>query len=69
MVDIKEVKKLMIDADLKPKDLAALIGVTTSAFHKKLNGKMAFTVRDMDVMITRLDIENPKTIFFKQEVS
>ena len=69
MIDIKSIRKLMIDADMKPKDMAELFGVSTSALNKKLNGKIAFTLRDIDTMINTFGIDNPKEIFFKQEVS
>ena len=50
-------------------DLCAYIGISKSAFYKKLNGKSEFTRREIEMICQRLELDSPVDIFFADKVS
>lgn len=42
------------------------LGISHSAFSRKLNGKSEFTCNEIKYLIRELDIENPEAIFFDE---
>lgn len=49
-------------------DLCAYIGISKSAFYKKLNGKSEFTRREIERICQRLELDSPVDIFFAEKV-
>ena len=49
--------------------IIAALGISRSAFYRKLNGKSAFTVNEMQKLTEILEINNPVKVFFKEKVS
>lgn len=45
------------------------IGISTSAFYRKLKGSTEFTREEISVIVNRLQIKDPKEIFFPELVS
>ncbi len=50
-------------------ELCAYIGISKSAFYKKLNGKSEFTRGEIEKICQRLDLTSPVEIFFADKVS
>ncbi len=50
-------------------DLCAHIGISKSAFYKKLNGKSEFTRREIEMICQCLELDSPVEIFFAEKVS
>ena len=50
-------------------ELCAFIGISKSAFYKKINGKSEFTRGEIVKICQRLGLESPVDIFFAEKVS
>ena len=50
-------------------DVAKAIGISKSAFSKKMNGKSEFMLSEIRKIMKVLDLESPIPIFFAKEVS
>lgn len=49
--------------------LSKEIGISKSAFSKKINGKSEFTLGEIQKMVDVLELESPIPIFFAPKVS
>lgn len=49
--------------------LAKAIGISKSAFSKKINGKSEFTLSEIQGIVEVLGLESPVPIFFAKRVS
>lgn len=58
-----EMKQVGVD------ELCAFIGISKSAFYKKINGKSEFTRGEIEKICQRLDLSSPVEIFFAEKVS
>ena len=50
-------------------ELCAYIGISKSAFYKKINGKSEFTRGEIEKICRRLDLASPVDVFFADKVS
>lgn len=62
-------KAQMVLKDYNARDVSSLLGISASAFYRKLNGKSDFTRGEMEQLIKILEIENPIEFFFNAKVS
>ena len=69
MVDTKQLRAIIYLKGFKMSDVAAHLGITASAFYRKMNGRSRFSLKECGLLIELLDIENSIDIFFKKEVS
>ena len=51
------------------KDVSKRIGISRSAFYRKMNGTSEFTQTEIQKLIDTLKIESPMDIFFTPKVS
>lgn len=67
----KEVRKLMIDNNVKTKDLAKKLNISRSTLYKKLQGDLEFTRKEINVIIAEFKLTDNEVIriFFDQKVS
>ena len=49
--------------------LSREIGISKSAFSKKINGKSEFTLSEIQGIVTVLKLDSPLPIFFAEKVS
>lgn len=49
--------------------LSREIGISKSAFSKKINGKSEFTLSEIQGIVSVLKLESPMPIFFAEKVS
>ncbi|MBE5801102.1 MAG: helix-turn-helix transcriptional regulator [Clostridiales bacterium] len=66
--------KLRLEYEMKRKGitvdaLCAHVGMSRSAYYRKLNGTSEFTQSEIQKIIDLLDLESPMGIFFAKEVS
>lgn len=64
MINTKEIKKLLIDKDLKIHDVAAYIGKSYSNTLLKINGKAPMTLQDAEKIQFLLDIDDSDFGFY-----
>jgi len=50
-------------------ELCDFIGISKSAFYKKINGKSEFTRGEIEKICQRLNLSSPVDIFFAEKVS
>lgn len=53
----------------KVKDFCKIVGISSSAFSKKINGKSEFTLGEIKRICNTLEIKDPMPIFFAEWVS
>ena len=58
MINTKEIKKLLIDKNLKIQDVAEYIGKSYSSTFAKINGKTPMTLDDAEKIQFLLDIDD-----------
>ncbi len=58
-----DIQKVSVD------ELCAYIGISKSAFYKKINGKSEFTRGEIEKICQRLNLASPVDIFFAEKVS
>jgi len=51
-----------------PADVAGEMGITLTSLYSKLGGRTDFKLSEAENLIHILDIENPVSIFFDQQV-
>lgn len=70
-MNINALKAKMVLEDVSAEKLAQEIGVSKSAFYRKLSGKTEFTREEIQKIINALHISNNDafTIFFESKVS
>lgn len=51
------------------KDMCDVLGISRSAFYRKMNEKSQFTKREIEIIVDFLDLGSPMGIFFKEKVS
>lgn len=54
---------------IKTKDLCGAIGISKSAFARKMSGSSDFTRKEIQLIIECLDIDDPMPVFFNEKVS
>jgi hypothetical protein len=59
----------MILKGVKAKDLCNEIGISKSAFARKMSGSSDFTRKEIQLIIGYLNIDDPMPIFFDDKVS
>lgn len=59
----------IIIADMTIKSLAEALGIDESTMYRKINDDGRFTRKEINSMIVLLKIDNPKEIFFAEEVA
>lgn len=64
MINVKEIKKLLIDQDLKTSDVATYIGKSYSNTLSKLNGKTSITLSEADKIQSLLGIDDNDFCFY-----
>lgn len=64
MINTKEIKKLLIDKNLKVNDLAMCIGKSYSNTMRKLNGKTAISLSEAEKIQFILDIDDSDFCFY-----
>lgn len=71
MLDVKALRHAMLDADCTMKDLANSCGICTSALYRRFNGKISFTLGEINRAVERLHLttEQRNQIFFAEKVS
>lgn len=50
-------------------DFCAEIGMSTSAFYRKLNGTSSFTLKEMIIISNKLGYETPNELFYSNSSS
>lgn len=66
--------KLKLEYEMKKNDITAqkmsdILGISKSAFYRKMNQTSDFTRNEMEIIINTLHLEDPMSIFFANEVS
>lgn len=64
MINTKEIKKLLIDKELKIQDVAEYIGKSYSNTLLKINGKTPMTLNDAEKIQELLEIEDSNFAFY-----
>ncbi len=54
---------------MKKEELCEALGMSRSAFYRKMNGISEFTLSEIQNIVNTLDLESPVPIFFSDEVS
>lgn len=54
---------------MKKEELCEALGMSRSAFYRKMNGISEFTLSEIQNIVSTLDLESPVPIFFSDEVS
>lgn len=65
---------LLLDYEMRKRGytrekLAAAIGISSSAFYRKCNGKSEFTLAEIKAITDILELSNMSEIFFAEKVS
>ena len=65
---------LLLDYEMRKRGyprakLAAAIGISSSAFYRKCNGKSEFTLAEIKAITDTLELSNMREIFFAEKVS
>lgn len=65
-MNTNELKKAMIDANMKAKDCAAVLGITESSFSRKMSGKTDFWSGEIIKLVKCLNLREAQimAIFF-----
>ena len=69
MFDKKKFKAQIILAGMTAKELAAHLGINESTLYRKINSDGNFTREEIGKITEILNIENPKEIFFADELA
>lgn len=66
-----EIRKLMLDKKMSSNELAEKLGISRSALYKKLEGKLEFTRKEIEILIKLFEIDEKRavSIFFTSQVS
>lgn len=66
MVDTNELRGVIAKRGLAQTDVAKMIGITPKTFYDRMS-KGVFGSDEIQIMIERLDIDNPMDIFFARQ--
>ncbi len=71
MLDVKALRHAMLDADCTAKALASACQICPSALYRRLNGKVSFTLGEINRAVDHLHLttEQRNQIFFAEKVS
>ena len=69
MFDIKKFKAQMVLKGFTGKQLADALNINESTFYRKLNDNGRFSREEINKMVDLLSIEDPKVIFFADELA
>lgn len=66
--------KLKLEYEMKKRGVTAIalcahLGISRSAYYRKVNGTSEFTQGEIQMIIDLLELESPMGIFFAQKVS
>lgn len=70
-MDVKELKAQMVRKDKSVDQMCAALGISRSAWFRKIGGESQFTQGEMMDLRNELDLDDQQTvaIFFDQDVS
>lgn len=68
-MDAKKLKIAIVERGFTAASLSEAIGISKSAFSKKINGKSEFTLGEIQKIVDVLELESPIPIFFAAKVS
>ncbi|MBE5917612.1 MAG: DUF739 domain-containing protein [Pseudobutyrivibrio ruminis] len=66
MIKVDELKGKFITKGYSQKDIAKMLGISSKTMYLKMK-KGVFGSDEIEIMIEKLDIENPMEIFFAKE--
>lgn len=66
MVNTNELRGVIAKNGLSQTDVAKMLGITPKTFYDRMN-KRVFGSDEIQIMIDRLQIDNPMDIFFAKE--
>ena len=66
MIKTNKLRGIIAEKRLSQQDVAAMIGVTPKTFYEKMK-KGVFGSDEIEIMVDRLDIDDPMNIFFAKE--
>lgn len=66
MIKTDKLRGIIAEKRLSQQDVAAMIGVTPKTFYEKMK-KGVFGSDEIEIMVDRLDIDDPMNIFFAKE--
>lgn len=66
MIKVDELKGIIAKNGFSQSDIAKMIGVTPKTFYEKMH-KGVFGSDEIEIMITKLNIDDPAAIFFARE--
>ena len=68
-LNVPRLKSQMVLNGYTNEKLSKELGISKSAFSKKLTGKVEFSRYELEKLIEILDIDDPREFFFKARVS
>lgn len=68
MLDVRALKAEMVRNDYTQSKMAAELGISTRTLYNKLNSG-EFGNKEMEIMIDKLKLKDPMSIFFAKEVT
>ena len=68
MIDVQGLKAEMVRHDYTQAKLAAELGISTRTFYNKLKAG-EFGNKEMEIMIEKLKLKDPMSIFFAKKVT
>lgn len=69
MFDERRFRAQLVLADVTMKELAAKLNINESTLYRKVKQDGSFTRDEINQLITILNIEDPKQIFFAEELA
>ena len=68
-MDRIELEHIMKKKGVSVDDLCAAIGISRSAYYRKIAGKTEFTIGEIQGIVDHLGLSSPMGIFFAEKVS
>ena len=68
MLDVRALKAEMVRNNYTQTKMAAELGITSRTFYNKLNSG-EFGNKEMEIMIEKLKLKDPMSIFFAKQVT
>lgn len=68
-MDKQALQAAIVSQGFTAEKLSKAIGISKSAFSKKINGKSEFTLGEIQKIVEVLELESPIPIFFAHKVS
>lgn len=69
MFDVRKFKAQVVLKDKRMKDVAKALNIKESTLYRKIKRDGDFTRSEINILIVYLEIENPKEIFFTNELA